>query len=211
MNVILASNSPRRRELLRRLVPHFQVAISGASEESEFSTPETVARELAERKARAVWNDQQIEAGLIIGADTIIDLDGEILGKPENALDAQTILGRLCGKRHQVITGLAIINSERNEVRTSSVATSVHMRGYSEKDIVEYVSSGEPMDKAGAYAIQGRGGALVSSIEGCYFNVVGFPLCEVARMLSDFPVRFSAPGPACILPGGEPCPREGRR
>jgi septum formation protein len=123
-------------------------------------------------------------------------------------LDARAILGHLRGKRHQVITGLAVLDSKRNEIRVSSVATWVYMREYSEQDIEEYVGSAEPMDKAGAYAIQGKGGELVSSIDGCYFNVVGFPLCEVARMLQGFQVRLSAPGPACTLPNGRTCPRE---
>lgn len=203
MKILLASGSPRRRDLLRRLVPDFEFAASGVSE--DISAPPTeLVRLLAERKARALLAN--LKEGLVIGADTAIDLDGDEVGKPADPSDAGRILRRLRGRDHSVVTGIFVVDARTGRSRVSSVSTIVRMRNYSESEIRDYVASGEPMDKAGAYAIQGLGGEMVESIDGCYFNVIGLPLCEACRLLRFF--GLEAPSEeACRLPGGEPCPR----
>ncbi len=206
MRIILASRSPRRRQLLALLGIHFEVIDSGVEEKTDCTDPGEAARELATLKAQAVSRPENLGESLIIGADTVIDLDGQLIGKPEDKPDAERILKRLCGRQHQVITGLAFFDSKRSQLLVRSVATAVFMADYPPAVLQSYVESGEPMDKAGAYAIQGIGGQLVRSIAGCYSNVVGFPLCEVSRMLKRLGIEFTGSNPVCVLPSGEPCP-----
>ncbi len=201
----LASGSPRRRELLARLGLHFQVLVSGIDEELEGLTPVELVRRLAVDKVRAV--SKGLDGSWVLGADTTVDLAGEELAKPIDAAQARAMLQRLRGRWHEVFTGVALLEPRHNRVESATVATRVRMRDYSDSEIDSYVASGEPMDKAGAYAIQGAGGGLVERVEGCYFNVIGLPLCETVRLLKA--ARFPATWPraVCLLPSGQPCPR----
>jgi septum formation protein len=204
--LILASGSPRRRELLALLGLPFEIRLSGVSEDSrKGACPVEVARELAALKAGAVAGE--LRDGLVVGADTLVILGREILGKPADAAEAVRMLRSLRGRTHQVVTGVAVVDVPRGLRLSSAVASEVAMSDYSDQAIAEYVASGEPFDKAGSYAVQGLGGALVSSVKGCYNNVVGFPLCEAARLLGNFGVKPATSDPVCLLPSGEPCGR----
>ncbi len=204
MRLILASGSPRRRELLARLGLPFEVIVSGIEEEvPPEASPREAVEALALEKALAV--SRHHPDALVLGADTDIDLDGRILGKPEDDEDARRMLWELRGRSHRVWTGLALVHATDGRREVASLATRVHMRQSSDAEIERYVRSGEPLDKAGAYAIQQRGGALVRRIKGCYNNVVGLPLCEVASLLTR--CSLSAPASACVSPEGLLCPR----
>lgn len=182
--IILASGSPRRQQLLDELGLPFRVVVSDAP---ETLTPGLSAAEqailLAVRKARAVG--AVLATGLVLGADTMVVLDGEILGKPVDDADAFAMLRRLSGRDHQVITGLSLVDVSSGKEHHEAVTTIVTMRDVSDAEIADYVATGEPRDKAGAYAIQGVGAALIARYQGCYANVVGLPLCTTARMLAD--------------------------
>lgn len=181
-NVVLASASPRRRELLASLGLEFTVlvpAIEEAAKQNE--TPRALAERLASEKAAAVSVDPGIT---IIAADTIVVLDGHILGKPSDEAHATEMLSNLSGKTHAVITGVCI---QKNAVsRVFSVSTEVLFRELTQVEITDYVTSGCPMDKAGAYAIQGGAAHMVCAINGSYTNVVGLPLCELHKALISF-------------------------
>jgi septum formation protein len=199
--LILASASPRRRELLHSICPDFRV-LPGDLEERLAAGPlrDAVVR-LALDKARAVAaralaGSSPGEPLVVLGADTIVVLDGEPIGKPDGPDDARAILRRLRGRQHEVMTGLAVVDARTGRAQTASVVSRVRMTEYGETEIEAYVASGEPMDKAGAYAIQGRGGALVAGFEGSFTNIVGLPLAETARLLAAFGVPVSVP-PAC--------------
>ena len=207
--LILASGSPRRRELLTRLGLPFTVVVSDVDETAPpGSAPEELVANLAVRKAEAVAST--VERGLVIGADTSVFLDGEALGKPRDEADAARTLRRLRDRAHQVVTGIAVVDAATGRVERSAVRSEVRMRPYGDDEIDRYVATGEPLDKAGAYGIQGEGGALVAAVDGCFNNVVGFPLCEVAALLARFGVEPGTPEPVCALPSGAPCPRLSR-
>jgi septum formation protein len=194
-SLILASGSPRRRELLAELGIPFTVVASEVSEELDPAlVPSEQAVALAERKARAVAAN--LDRGLVLGADTIVVLDGDILGKPEDDADARRMLRRLSGRPHEVITGIALIDAEGGDSQSLAVKSTVQMRHLNDDEIAEYLATGEPRDKAGAYAIQGRGSALIAHREGSFTNVVGLPLDEVGALLraAGFPVWRAAPG-----------------
>lgn len=142
---------------------------------------------------------------LVVGVDTVIDLDGELIGKPEDDEDAVRILEQLRARVHHVISGIAI-GGDSYPWQVHQVRTDVLMRAYDTVEVSEYVRSGEPRDKAGAYAIQGLGGSLVESYEGCFFNIVGLPVCELARLLPVFGVTLQPVEPACARPDGTACP-----
>lgn len=202
---MLASASPRRRELLLELGVSFEISVSGVDEDGDFRgrKPADVAMELALLKARDVGS--KVNDGLILGADTVIDYGGELLGKPESPRHAFEMLARLSGKDHLVITGVSLFEPSSGTSWTKFEATRVRMRAASGPEIEAYVESGEPMDKAGSYAIQGLGESLVDSIEGCYNNVVGLPLCLVWELLGQSGFKALAASP-CRLPSGQPCP-----
>jgi septum formation protein len=186
--VILASQSPRRIELLKQLVPEFTVMPSAVEEIVDSGqTPEENAVRLAEMKARSVARAHP--GHLVIGADTVVAEGGDIIGKPQNAPDARSILKRLSGREHRVITGVAVLCQGR-AFRDAAVSRVVFHR-LTEKEIADYVATGEPMDKAGAYAIQGAGAALVESHHGSYSNIVGLPIETLARLLDE--ARGAAP------------------
>jgi septum formation protein len=181
-DVVLASASPRRAALLGDLGWSFRIVPPDIDEVIlEGEPPSDLVPRLAGEKADCVC--RVCPDALVISADTVVVLGDCILGKPENAEDAARMLSMLSGKRHTVMTGVAL---RYGVIAVSGFeSTDVFFRQLAEPEIERYVSSGEPLDKAGAYAIQGRGSLLVSSIEGCYFNVVGLPLFRLSRLLEE--------------------------
>ncbi|MBP1910742.1 Maf-like protein [Thermococcus stetteri] len=171
--LVLASASPRRREILSRFIREFQIIPSRADESCSLTDPAEHALELARRKAREVY-ERLNGAATVIGADTVVSIDGKILGKPGSEEEAYQMLKALSGRVHLVTTGYCIIH--RGEEHCAAVATEVKFRELDDDLIWAYIKTGEPMDKAGAYGIQGRGGLFVEWIRGDYYNVVGFPI-----------------------------------
>jgi septum formation protein len=205
-SLILASGSPRRFELLSTLGLPFTVVTSGVDETvDDESNPAAIVVHLAERKAAAVA--KTLDERLVIGADTTVVLDGLVLNKPADDADARRMLRLLRDRTHEVWTGVVVIDAESGRRDSSAVQSLVRMRGYSDAEIEAYVATGEPLDKAGAYAIQGDAGVFVAGIEGCYANVVGLPLCALTSLLGRFGVIISVDGPICTLPDRRPCPR----
>jgi septum formation protein len=184
--LILASRSPRRVALLRQIGFAPQVVPSNVAEEfDERATPVENAVRLAQAKATEVGRG--VENALIVGADTIVVLDGEYLGKPDDAGDAVRMLERLSGRTHVVVTGVAVLDRPSNRSVSGYEETRVTFRTLPREEIDSYVAQGTPMDKAGAYGIQDDYGAVfVSRIVGCYYNVVGLPLSKFYSMLQDF-------------------------
>jgi septum formation protein len=189
--VVLASASPRRRELLRSLCPDFIVMPSEIEETPPPGPPAAAAERLALDKARAVA--ARVGAGVVLGADTIVVVGGEVLGKPATVEDARRMLKQLRARQHEVITGVAVVEAPSGRSETTAVVSRVRMADYGETEIEAYLASGEPFDKAGAYAIQGRGSALVAGLDGSFTNVVGLPLAETARLLGAFGVAVNEP------------------
>lgn len=202
--LVLASASPRRRELLGLLGIPFFIDASGADETPPAGTsPEKVAELLALAKAREVA--VRHPGAFVLGADTVVTVDGLVLGKPRDAADGARLLRLLRGRAHRVPTGVALIapdGSARSLVETATVT----MHPYTDVAIAAYLATDEPYDKAGAYAVQGTGGTLVASVAGCYTTVVGLPLCRVAVLLRDAgftlptdPTMACDPGSVCAL------------
>jgi septum formation protein len=190
VRLILASASPRRRELLGRLGLPFEVWPSGAEEPLEPGVPApALAAALARMKARHVAGQVRAAGGppaVVLGADTLVVVDGRPLGKPASRDEARTVLRTLGGRAHEVVTGLALLGTADGREMAEAVTSRVVMRPYGEPEIDAYVATGEPDDKAGAYAVQGAGGRLVVRVDGCYTNVVGLPLRTTARLLRAF-------------------------
>lgn len=184
--IILASASPRRRELLEQTGILFEVITSDVEEITSEKVPSKMVEALSYMKGKAVA-DQIQENGIIIGADTIVSIDGKILGKPKDEDHAKIMLAKLQGHIHQVYTGVTIFSKEKNrlEAKTFSCKTDVSMFPMTTEEIEEYVKTGEPMDKAGAYGIQGRAAIYIRSIVGDYNNVVGLPIGELYHKLKD--------------------------
>lgn len=188
MKIILASASPRRAEILRNAGISFDLH---PTDIDETAFPGEAARvmvaRLAEAKARAAA--AQIGRGgadaIIVGADTTVECQGEILGKPLDAADAREMLGKLSGRTHHVLTGIFLLRLPENAGRSAVETSAVTFAPLSKKEIDAYVSTGEPLGKAGAYAIQGLAGRFISGIEGCYFNVVGLPLARLYTLLRE--------------------------
>ena len=181
-DIILASASPRRAELLKQIGLDFQVCPSGLSETVATPTsPAEVVEELALKKAQTVG--RRFNRGLIIGADTVVAINRKIIGKPENNRHAIEILSQLSGNHHEVVTGVSLLELEKERQIVWSERTLVHFRKLRESEILEYVSSHDVSDKAGAYGIQEKAAAFVSRVEGCYFNVVGLPLASLVEKL----------------------------
>lgn len=181
--LVLASASPRRQELLSSAGIQFEVQ---PADIREAQLPGEAAKACAERLARekALAVASQRPDDCVLGADTVVVVDGQLLGKPIDAADAARMLRLLSGRQHEVITGVCLIVSGQASV--ASETTLVRMSGISEKEIADYVAGGEPMDKAGAYAIQGIASRWIPGIEGDYSNVVGLPIALVFRMLRDY-------------------------
>jgi septum formation protein len=185
MKLILASGSPRRAEVLRNAGFAFEVAATRVDETRQAKEDASAyIRRLAEAKARAAGACVDADA-LVIGADTVVVVDGLVLGKPTAAEEARQMLARLAGRAHEVLTGLAVIRTPGGQARIEQECTRVTFAPVRTKEIEEYIASGEPFDKAGAYAIQGLGGRFVTRVEGCYFNVVGLPLARLYRLLRE--------------------------
>ncbi|MDH5763616.1 MAG: Maf family protein [Nitrospinota bacterium] len=188
--LILASRSPRRSELLRSLGLEFEVSPSQVKEITDpAQSPENNALNIARDKAR--WVARRNPGCYVLGADTIVVLGREIIGQPVDKEDAFRILSKLAGKQHKVITGVVLITPENNEYDTAIVST-VTIKPVSAEGIRSYISTEEPLDKAGAYAIQGEGSVLVESWEGSYSNIVGLPLEALADLMQQ--AGFSVDG-----------------
>lgn len=180
---ILASASPRRKDLLAQVGISFQVETSGAQEKTEKKKPKEIVKALSRQKAREVWRrlEKKYQNPVVIGADTVVSVDGRILGKPRDDREAFWMLSLLAGRRHQVYTGVTVISRKGEE--TFSAKTHVEIYDMSDNDIRAYIATGEPLDKAGAYGIQGAFAAHVKGIEGDYNNVVGLPVGKLCRLL----------------------------
>lgn len=182
-DLILASASPRRKELLENIGLRFRIVVADIEEKiPDEATPEQAVEALALQKAQAVADMNK--NSVVIGADTVVVLDGKILGKPKSEDDAIDMLSSLSGRTHTVCTGVAIINGD--EAKSFVEVTEVEFHTLTADEIVAYVKTGEPMDKAGAYGIQGKGCVLVKRINGDYFNVVGLPVSKVYKELGDY-------------------------
>jgi septum formation protein len=185
MGLVLASSSPRRRELLAQAGFAFEIHPAAIPEDPlPAEDPVAYVVRLAREKAEAVFaalSGAQSGSLVVVGADTTVTLDGQILGKPADRADAARMLRLLSGRTHRVITGVAVATAAGAEV--AAEVTGVRFLTLSEEEIEEYIATGEPMDKAGAYAIQGRAARWIPRIEGCYFNVVGLPLALLTVML----------------------------
>ena len=185
MTLVLASTSPRRRELLARLTSDF-IVVPGEADETASGSPDAQAIGAALAKARSVASRNP---GVIIGADTIVLLDGRILGKPRSKEEAREMLSQLSGRDHAVLTGLCVISTWTGEERSVCERTTVRFRRLPPDEIEAYLESGEYLGKAGAYGIQGRAGAFVTGIEGDYHNVMGLPLCRLVLLLREMGIR----------------------
>ena len=185
MNIVLASQSPRRRELLERIGIHgFAVRPAVGEEVMDASlSPGELVEGLSRRKAEEVAASCGPE-DLVIAADTVVSIDGQVLGKPRDRAEAREMLSRLSGREHTVYTGVTVMQAGRR--LTEHEATHVRFRALSGAEMDAYIATGEPMDKAGAYGIQELGGLLVEGIRGDYFNVMGLPICRLGQMLARF-------------------------
>lgn len=180
--LILASASPRRKELLAQAGFTFEVRAAHLNEDPRpEEDPIAYVTRLAREKAQAVFEAAHRADAVVLGADTTVTLDNHILGKPEDATDAARMLRLLSGRTHRVMTGVAVVTAQCVEV--AAEVTGVRFLTLSDEEIAAYVATGEPMDKAGAYGIQGLAARWIPRVEGCYFNVVGLPLALVATML----------------------------
>ncbi len=183
--IILASGSPRRREILNMLGFDFKVAAAECDETTTLKRPAEVVKLLSKRKAQCVKaNKKYNDKDIIIGADTVVYCDGKILGKPKDKDDAFNMLRFLSGKTHYVYTGICVIKG--NRIINEYDKCAVRFTKMIDKDILEYVSTNEPMDKAGAYGIQGKGSAYIDKINGSFFTVMGLPCHLIAKILKEF-------------------------
>jgi septum formation protein len=184
VSLILASRSPRRREILGRLNIPFSVEASDVDETPQPDEgPEELALRLALAKARSVA--ERHTAGLVVGSDTVVARRGRIYGKPTDADDAVAMLRALRGGPHLVVTGIAVVRASDRAERAAVVPATVTMRPYSDDEIAAYVATGEPMDKAGAYGAQGHGRSLIDHVDGPFLTVVGLPLDELIPLLRE--------------------------
>jgi len=203
-SLILASASPRRRELLALTGLPFDARAAGIDETPQTGeAPVEYVRRAAREKAQAITNSQFPIANkvnsnreLVIAADTEVVIDGEILGKPRSADEATAMLVKLRGRRHEVISAIAVVDARSGELHEELCRSEVPMRNYSDAELASYVATGDPLDKAGAYAIQHNGFRPVENFSHCYASVMGLPLCHLARALHQFGVEPPADVPA---------------
>ncbi|MDD4984976.1 MAG: Maf family protein [Dehalococcoidales bacterium] len=187
--IILASASPRRKELLGNIGLRFEVEPSNYTEDiTSDLQPHALARKISLEKARAVADRHR--NAIVIAADTFIVFGSQILGKPHTEIKARKMLEAISGKSHSVITGFSIIDTDKNKTLSRSVETKVYFRRLTSSEIDSYIKSKEPLDKAGAYAINGLGAVFVDKIEGDYFNVVGLPLSALTEALKEFGINI---------------------
>ena len=195
MALVLASASPRRRELLPALGVPFEVVPADVDESGDDEDATRLALDLALRKARAVAAGRP--ADTVIGADTIVVLGDRQLGKPADAAEARSMLEALRGRTHHVVTGVAVIGG--GDEATEAVTTAVTMRGYEDDEVTRYIARGEPFDKAGAYAVQDLEFAPAATVDGCRCAVIGLPLWTLRHLLLDAAVDAEPPGlPECL-------------
>jgi len=189
MNIVLASGSPRRMELLKKIGINDFIVIADTSEEiiTPGLSPEEQVIKLSLKKAKNV-SASCSKDDIIIAADTLVYLDGEPLGKPESESDAEKMLQQLSGNKHSVYTGVTLLKADKQTSKAER--TDVQFRKISNDEIISYVKTGEPMDKAGSYAAQGGAAVFIERIEGDFFNVMGLPLCRLSIMLKDFGVTI---------------------
>jgi septum formation protein len=188
MKLILASASPRRAEILSDAGIAFETLPVQVNEiPLPGESAKGMCRRLADAKAQAARTQlpKDGEPAILVAADTTVEIEGRILGKPASRAEAREMLGRLSGNTHRVLTALSLIRLPDGAARSDLEVTEVRFAALSKEEIDEYVATGEPMDKAGAYAIQGRAGCFIERVEGCYFNVVGLPLARLCRNLKD--------------------------
>lgn len=184
MNIVLASASPRRQELLKRIGLPFSIQIPDIDESSVSGLPPHELVETLSQKKSAEAIRHCSPEDLVIAADTVVVLDGRILGKPANEKEAFSMLSLLSGRTHEVYTGVTV--RKGTHFQSIHEISSVCFRPLSEEEILQYIATGEPMDKAGAYGIQGYGALLVSGLQGDYFNVMGLPICRLGQVLCSF-------------------------
>jgi septum formation protein len=200
MKLILASASPRRAQILCDAGISFEIARANVNERRRLGeSARVMTRRLAQAKARIIAKNlgkKPLQA-IVIGADTTVEVKGELLGKPQSIAEARNMLRKLAGRTHLVVTSVAAIRLPDHAEVIVTETTRVRFAPLSAEDIAEYVATGEPLDKAGAYAVQGIGGRFIESIDGCYFNVVGLPLARLYGILSGL--------------GWRPAPQRGRR
>lgn len=186
--MILASKSPRRKEILEEFGFELKIVTKEVEEVSNEIDPHLWAKEIAYKKGIAVSKEYPNE--YVISADTVVIFNGEFLGKPKNEEEALIVLKKLSGNVHEVITAVTLINEEKGINRTFTDSTNVYFKTLNEKELKWYVKSGEPMDKAGSYGIQGKGAIFVEKIEGDFFNVMGFPLSKFYDMLKELDCKL---------------------
>lgn len=185
--IILASASPRRRELLQLVDLKFDVIVSDCDENIEYDGPADMVEKLSYLKANDVAKKiSDSEEHLVIGSDTIVYFQGKVLGKPKNEEDAFKMLHALAGNTHSVYTGVSVINTKTGKYKTFYEETKVEFYDVSDEEIYQYILTKDPMDKAGSYGVQGKGAFLVKGIQGDYFTVVGLPIAHLIRVLRDF-------------------------
>ena len=184
--IILASGSPRRHELLRKLCKNFVGEVSDAKEVQQADSPKNLAIENAKLKASSIAAKHP--EAIVIGADTIVVLDGEIFGKPDGVAGAEKMLARLSGKKHEVITGLAICAG--GKIFTAAEVTEVFFGEMTSEEIREYVATGEPLDKSGSYALQGGATKFIEKIHGDWSNVVGLPVYRLKRLAQEIGIKL---------------------
>ncbi|MFP4020890.1 MAG: Maf family protein [Halanaerobium sp.] len=185
LKLVLASASPRREEILKQLNLKFTIVPSKIDEDSfKIDDPVELVKTLAAEKAKSV--SKLVEDAVVIAADTVVVHDGQIFGKPGGKLEAKKMLTKLRSNQHQVITGLAVLNSQSGEIHVDFNITDVKIKALSEREINSYVETGEPLGKAGAYAVQGLGALFVEEIRGSYFSVMGLPIHQLAELLDKF-------------------------
>lgn len=186
MKIVLASQSPRRRELLGKMGLDFTTKSPEINEDAfSAASAQELVQILSREKARWIARNEDPDT-VVIGADTVVVRDGEVLGKPATPQQAEEMLAALSGRTHEVCTGVTVCQGDK--AVTQAEVTRVTFRALTEREIAQYVRTGEPMDKAGAYGIQGIGALLVAGIEGDYSNVVGLPVCRLGRILQNFGV-----------------------
>ncbi len=190
--IILASSSPRRSEILGMLGIEHVIFRPKLDESDPPGDPSSMVRYLSRRKAEAAASLSGAE--LILSADTVVVLGDEVMGKPSSDEEAADMLGRLSGRWHRVFTGVTLSEPGAGRVLTGDEVTGVRFRDLDEREIADYIHTGEPFDKAGAYGIQGRGSVLVERIEGCYYNVVGLPVSRVIALFGELGYRYGYPG-----------------
>ncbi|WKV08751.1 Maf family protein [Thermoanaerobacterium sp. CMT5567-10] len=190
MKIVLASNSPRRREILSNIGLDFDVIPSNIAEETKEKEPENIVMDLSRKKALCVA-EKLDDDSIVIGADTVVVIDGEILGKPKDKGEAFSMLRKLSGRWHKVYTGVSVVSLKNRKFINDYESTDVYIKNLSNDMILNYIEKGECLDKAGSYAIQGYGALIVERINGDYFNVVGLPISKLYDIfLNEFNINL---------------------